>query len=97
MQKTTLASLHGIDQTGNFTELDLDDVVFGPAVNAPGQAAFTPHYFDYDGVTQVLLAVHSGPAAFDTLKPEEHAKLAWKAIPNHARTVPDLAGMPDRP
>ncbi|MBR4222618.1 MAG: hypothetical protein IKR81_15770, partial [Victivallales bacterium] len=62
-----LASVSGTDQTGRFSHLDLDDFTFGPAVATAAQLAFTPKYYDFDGVATIKVAILPGAtSAYDT-------------------------------
>lgn len=88
-------SCEGVDQTGMFTELSLDDIVSGPAVSRADQLAFTPHYFDFEGVDRVQVAVRNGPENFLALDPVRRSALAWSDIPNHQRSVPDIKALAD--
>ncbi len=90
-----LASVEGSDQTGLCTEWDLDDFVAGPAASKGEQLAFTPHYFDFEGVTQVCFAVRSGTEDYQSLDVTQRAALAWRDIPNNQRTVPEIGALPD--
>ena len=95
LQWIGLGSMHGVDQTGLFSEWALDDVVFGPAVSGPGQLAFTPDYFDFDGVASVSVAVRGGAEGFDELSEADRGRLAWHDHAHGARVEPDLAGVGD--
>jgi hypothetical protein len=81
-----------------FSQWDLDDLVFGPAVSTAGQLAFTPHYFDFAGIESVHMAIRPGGAgAFAALSPAVAATLSWRAITNDVETVPRLDGLTDGP
>lgn len=86
-------SAHGVDQTGRYTRLDLDDVVFGPAVASAEQLAFTPEYFAADGLREVRVAVASGPGPFAERGPEQLDALEWVSHPVGEPIVPSLAGL----
>ena len=85
-----LGSVDGTDQTGAYTELNLDDLVVGPSVARKEQLTFTPHYFDFEGVTQVQMAVLSGPGAFSSLDVTQRERLVWADIPNERETMPEI-------
>jgi hypothetical protein len=87
------ASYHGIDQTGRYTQWDLDDVAVGPAVSSAEQLAFTPCYFDFSGVQAVFVATRGGSESYFDLTPDQTRDLRWREIPNMARTAPDLDGV----
>ncbi|MBR4223133.1 MAG: hypothetical protein IKR81_18385, partial [Victivallales bacterium] len=73
-----LASVHGTDQTGRFSHLDLDDFTFGPAVANADQLAFTPKYYDFDGVATIRAAILPGAkSAYDT-PADTLDKLTWR-------------------
>ena len=88
-------SLHSTDQTGQFTEWALDDLVLGPAVSAERPLTVTPHFFDHDGVARVQWAVHAGPDPYDRLDEPQRAALIWHNTENAAETTPDLSGLTD--
>ena len=83
-------SIHDVDQTGVFSQWDIDDVVFGPAISSPGQLAFTPHYFDLDGVQTCKIAIGPSANPYHTLAVAARDALEWTDVPNRARTVPKL-------
>lgn len=84
------ASCESTDQTGKHTEWNVDDLVSGPAVARKEQLAMTPHYFDFEGITQVQVAVRSGPEDFQTLDASQRAALGWLSISNHQQSVPEI-------
>lgn len=83
-------SVNSIDQTGLYTELGLDDLMAGPAVARNEQLAFTPHYFDFEGVTKVQMSLRNGPEDYPSLNSAQCAELNWHDIPNNQQTVPDI-------
>jgi hypothetical protein len=90
-----MASYHGIDQTGRYTQWDLDDIAVGPAVSSKEQMAFTPCYFAFPGVQAVFIAVRGGRESYFDLTADQARDLRWREIPNMARTTPDLDGLAD--
>jgi hypothetical protein len=72
------ASLGSPDQTGRYSRLQLDDLVFGPAVTKAEQLSFTPHYYDVDGVEAVFTALLPGEAPLAKRSAEEQAALNWQ-------------------
>jgi hypothetical protein len=54
------------------------------------QLAFTPHYFDFEGVTKVQMALRNGPEDYPSLNSTQCAALIWRDIPNNQQTVPDI-------
>lgn len=89
-------SADGVDQTGRYTRLDLDDVVFGPAVAQASQLAFTPEFYDADGLREVLVAVSAAPGSYTSLSAEEQAAVAWVPHPVGESITPALsAGLGD--
>jgi len=86
-------SAHGVDQTGRYTRLDLDDVVFGPAVSRPEQLSFTPDYFAADGLSEIRLAVAGGPGPYAERGEEQRAGLEWVSHPVGEPVVPKLDGL----
>ncbi len=93
VSRLRLASLENVDQTGKYTEFGLDDLVIGPAATNGNQLAFTPHYFDFEGVTQVQMSVRSGAEDYPLLDATRRAALVWKDIPNHRQAVPDIRAL----
>ena len=87
------ASCESTDQTGKFTEWNVDDLASGPAVSRKEQLALTPHYFDFECVTQVQVAVRSGPEDFRALDAVQRAALGWLSISNHQSSIPDIQGL----
>ncbi|MBO4513240.1 MAG: hypothetical protein J5746_10770, partial [Victivallales bacterium] len=57
MDDILIGSGRGIDQTGLYSNLKLDDITVAPAVRSAEQLKFTPHYFDFDGVDYVEYAI----------------------------------------
>ncbi|HAR67594.1 MAG TPA: hypothetical protein DCR55_15495 [Lentisphaeria bacterium] len=85
-------SYHKLDQTGPWSTLDLDDLVFGPAVS--DALNFTPRYFDYDGVETVQICVWPGLESIGQLTTEQLTGLQWETVINdepHDRALVDLA------
>ena len=91
----TLGSAGSPDQTGRYSRWDLDDVVFGPAVSKAEQLAFTPQYFDADGVAAVAVAVSPGPLPFADLSPEGRDALTWQTHEPGASVTPAIDGLAD--
>ncbi len=83
-------SAEGVDQTGRYSRLDLDDVVFGPAVGKASQLAFTPEFFDADGVRDVLVAVSASAKGYADLADAERQELAWVTHPVGQSIAPEL-------
>jgi hypothetical protein len=90
-----LLSVSGHDQTGHHSRLQIDDVVLGPAVKDSADLAFTPQYFDLDGVAKVRYALHQGSTTWDDLDEQDRADLAWLELEPGAKLVPDLAPLAD--
>jgi hypothetical protein len=88
-------SVSAVDQTGRYTELGLDDLTAGPAIARNEQLAFTPHYFDFEGVTHVQMALQSGSEDYLSLTTTQRAALAWRDIPNRQQTIPDIGKLGD--
>ena len=93
IQQFSLGSYHGIDQTGRFSEWNIDDLAFGPAVSRPEQLAFTPRYFDFDGVKAVYMGIAIGSASGPGSN--ELAAVTWKEIRNNEKAVPDIGKLSD--
>lgn len=81
----------GIDQTGRYSYLDLDDLVLGPAVRQGSDLTITPRYLDPDGVAAVYVALRSGATPYGQLYPEARQLLNWHQIDNQDTFTPDLA------
>jgi hypothetical protein len=88
-------SAHGVDQTGRYTRLDLDDLVFGPAVSSPDQLAFTPEYFAADGLREILVAVAVGPDTYVDRNVDQRNAIEWGSHPVGEPIVPKLDGLPN--
>ena len=85
-----LASVSSTDQTGRFSHLDLDDFTFGPAVATNSQLAFTPKYYDADGVATIRAAILPGNApAYDT-SADALEKLQWHEYKPGEKITPDF-------
>ena len=80
------------DQTGRYSWLALDELVFGPAIRSAEQLAFTPVFFDHDGVKAVFWAKLPGNAAYDDLTADARAKLQWTSAAPGAKLTPTLDG-----
>ncbi len=61
----TIGTGRGADQTGVYSRLKLDDIMAGPAVNSAENLAFTPTYFDFDGVERIEYAFFNGELFYD--------------------------------
>ncbi|MBO4344229.1 MAG: hypothetical protein J5833_00650, partial [Victivallales bacterium] len=83
------------DQTGLFSWLALDDIVFGPAVHTPEQLKFTPNFFDYDGVKKVLWTYFSGELPFHELEPAKQAAMNWTEVAVGQPIAPSIDGLKD--
>ncbi len=92
-----LGSAHPVDQTGLFSQWELDDLVFGPAVSSAAQLAVTPTFFDFGGIESVQMAIWPGPEPYDTLAPSQATSLVWRTITNRVEAVPPLEGLVDGP
>ncbi|OGV64736.1 MAG: hypothetical protein A2498_13530 [Lentisphaerae bacterium RIFOXYC12_FULL_60_16] len=91
-------SRHGVDQTGRFTQMEVDDIVLGPAVSRPSQLLVEPVYTHPSGIRAVMTAILPGRATYDDLPPEQAKALAWKEWPVEKPIIPDLpATLPDGP
>lgn len=88
-------SVDSPDQTGRYTEWALDDITVGRAISRGDLLAFTPRYFDFEGVAQVEMAVYGGPQGFESLVSTQRTALVWRAIANNASAQPDISGLPD--
>jgi len=86
-------SRHPIDQTGLFSVWDIDDLTWGPAVSARRPLTLTPHYFDFQEISAVHLAICSGMEPVESLEPAALAALTWKEIPNRRETVVDTSAL----
>jgi len=95
MKYATLGSISTTDQTGRYSELALDDFVFGPAVSTAEQLTFTPTYFDFIPGSRVSMAVSGGPTPYHELGSKERPALRWHDIPNEVATTPSLEGLED--
>ena len=89
------SSVDSVDQTGRYTELDLDDLATGPAVSRAEQLACTPYYFDFEGVTQVWWAVCQGAPGYESLGEAQRAALEWHPAANRAVLQPGVGGLQD--
>ncbi|MFO7869984.1 MAG: hypothetical protein R6V03_00945 [Kiritimatiellia bacterium] len=85
--KFGLGSYARVDQTGRFTEWNVDDISVGPAVSAGPDLAFTPEYYDPDGVKNVRFAILPGNADIQTAD--------WSPMRNGSGSIPDLSGLND--
>ena len=90
-----LASLDSPDQTGRYSWLDLDFLVFGPAVSAPEQLRCTPRYADADGVDEVYYAISAPSHAYRGLSEKKRSALKWVRAAPGKPVTPDLAGLSD--
>ena len=84
-----LGSMHQFDQTGRHSRLELDDMVFGPALSADRELRITPTYDDLDGIYAVYHALAVGDA--------DRGRLTWNRSENGEPIAPDLAGLPEGP
>ena len=85
----------GYDQTGRFSKIGLDDLVFGPAVKSAEQLYCTPHYADPDGVAKVSFALLSGAKAYWQRSAEEQAGINWQDSEPGKEMRPGLDGLSD--
>ncbi len=90
-----IRSSAGQDQTGRFSKIGLDDLVFGPAVNSAEQLRCTPQYADADGVAKVFFAVLAGDLAYWPRNSEEQGLIAWQETEHGKEIQPDLGKLPD--
>ncbi len=91
----SFGSYHKTDQTGLHSWWELDDVVIGPAVSRREQLTFTPEYFDFDGVSEVIMSVRAGRRNHDQLSDNQLAKLVWTSITNKTASCPNIDGLRD--
>ncbi|MBQ7177231.1 MAG: hypothetical protein IJS08_07430 [Victivallales bacterium] len=75
------------DQTGLYSNLKLDDITVAPAVNTAEKLAFTPHYFDLDGVDYVEYAVYQETDIYDGREVKQ-----WKRCKPGEKITPELPG-----
>jgi hypothetical protein len=83
------------DQTGRYSKWDLDDLVFGPAAAKPEQLAFTPVYYDLDGVDAVYACVSDGEQCYADMDASTTANLVWQNYVPGTEIVPSLEGFAD--
>ena len=83
-------SMHQTNQTGRFSDWDIDDIVFGPAVASPAALAFTPQYFDFVGIDKVYVAVHPNKTPYDQLDDERRQTIEWSEITNYELHTPQF-------
>jgi hypothetical protein len=95
LQFLQLGSAHRQDQTGRYSELDLDNLLLGPAVSAAAPLVITPRFADLDGVAHIAWAVCSGVAAYDDLSAEQRAQLEWSMGTNGVTIHPSVDALPD--
>ncbi|MCF7854181.1 MAG: hypothetical protein K9N51_05230 [Candidatus Pacebacteria bacterium] len=94
-QSLQLGSFAQRDQTGLYSTLDVDDLALGPAVHTSGQLAFTPRFFDFNGVKTVAYVVRGGTAAYVQLSDAQRNTLAWHSAEPGQQITPDINGIPD--
>jgi len=87
-------SINAIDQTGRYTRWNMDDLVVGPAVAQDAQLTFTPFYFDFYGVAEVLMAIRAGPEPWSDLPADTGRTLHWTSVSNCAPVTPQISGLP---
>ena len=95
INRLLMGSRHGMDQTGLYSEWQLDDLVAGPAVSRKEQLAFTPHYYDYEGVKDVFHAIHAGPEGYEELSKPERSGLRWVRSDNDQAVTPEMGALPN--
>jgi len=78
------------DQTGLHSQLFLNDLAFGPAVNSAKDLTFTAEYFSHDKNLKVQTAIISGPSSYFQLKNKERSAISWKNIKNNVSYTPEL-------
>ena len=83
-------SLHPTNQTGRFSDWNIDDIVFGPAVASPAALAFTPHYFDFADIDEVHVAVHPNKTPYDQLDDGQRQAIEWSGITNGELHTPQF-------
>ena len=83
-------SMHQTNQTGRFSDWNIDDIVFGPAVSSPAALAFTPQYFDFAGIDRVYVAVLPNRTPYDRLDDEQQQAIEWSEIKNHELYTPQF-------
>ncbi len=88
-------SRHSIDQTGLFTELDMDDLVWGPAVSEHRPLEIEPEYFSFHGVESVYMAVQPGSVPFGELDSEQQAQVDWRPLSNGGTGRPQTGDLSD--
>lgn len=95
VDRVQLGSRAKIDQTGAYTRLGMDDLVMGPAVSTAASLAFTPSYYDLDGVSNVWVSVRSGMVLYDELDADAKQKLQWQRFEPEGIVQPSLAELSD--
>ena len=93
--RLTFGSRDKNDQTGLYSRWHVDDVVVGPAVSGATGLKFAPHYFSFDNVAQVKMALHGASQPYDSLADTDLAKVTWRAITNNAETSCDIKELPE--
>ncbi|NLZ63795.1 MAG: hypothetical protein GX902_08305 [Lentisphaerae bacterium] len=90
-----LRSQSGVDQTGLFSEIHFDDLVFGPAVREAGQLTCTPEYADADGVAAVFSALLALDRPYWELTPAEQEAVSWQKHAPGQPITPALDNLSD--
>lgn len=72
-----LRSGANVDQTGRYSKIAWDDLVFGPAVSRAEQLACTPVYTSPAGIATLFHAIVAGAKPYADLNAEELAALVW--------------------
>lgn len=89
-QHVKFGSLHKkVDQTGHYSQWEMDDIIFGPAVSSSKMLKFTPDYFDWHGVAAVYCTIIPGELPYDVRPEEERNAIDWgDPVPNRQEQTP---------
>jgi hypothetical protein len=91
----TIGSLASRDQTGKYSRLWIDDLVFGPAVREAAQLRCTPQFHAPAGVIAVESALISGATAWHSRTAAEQQRIRWQRHDVGAAVAPSLAQQAD--
>lgn len=93
--RVTLGSFGNPDQTGLYSTLDVDNVVFGPAVRNGQQLAFAPRFFARREIRHIEYALRPGVECYPELDDTQRRTLQWQRVEADQQIAPVIEHIPE--
>jgi hypothetical protein len=90
-----VGSLHGQDQTGRFSTLNVDDLAAGPVIGPGQNLTFRASYEAPDGIDVCAYSILSGEQPWDLRTAKQREEARWTAITTNTWIAVPTGGIED--